>query len=98
MRQPVFPICDNKDADQLCSNCAADQRPCFGYILYVMCKLWVSFVQRCFCDENLNIIPSAFSEIITIFLGCQRIPTLIFEYSCGYSKNILIFDGEIDII
>ena len=28
---------------------------------------------------------------------CQRIPTLIFEYSCGYSNNIRIFDGEIDL-
>ena len=28
----VFCICENKDADQLRSNCAADQRLCFRYM------------------------------------------------------------------
>ena len=32
MRKPAFCICENKDADQLHSNCAADQRLCFCYI------------------------------------------------------------------
>ena len=32
MRKPAFSICENKDADQLHSNCAADQRNCFRYI------------------------------------------------------------------
>ena len=31
VRQPAFCICENKDADQLRSNCAADQRLCFRY-------------------------------------------------------------------
>ena len=31
MRKPAFCICENKDADQLRSNCAADQRLCFRY-------------------------------------------------------------------
>ena len=31
MRKPVFCICENKDADQLCGNCEADQRLCFRY-------------------------------------------------------------------
>ena len=31
MRKPAFCICENKDADQLRSNCAADQRFCFRY-------------------------------------------------------------------
>ena len=31
MRKPAFCICENKDADQLCNNCAADQRLCFRY-------------------------------------------------------------------
>ena len=29
VRKPAFCICENKDADQLRSNCAADQRLCF---------------------------------------------------------------------
>ena len=32
MRKPAFCICENKDADQLHSNCEADQRLCFRYI------------------------------------------------------------------
>ena len=31
MRKPTFCICENKDADQLRSNCAANQRLCFRY-------------------------------------------------------------------
>ena len=31
MRKTAFCICENKDADQLRSNCAADQRLCFRY-------------------------------------------------------------------
>ena len=29
--KPGFCLCENKDADQLCSNCTADQRLCFRY-------------------------------------------------------------------
>ena len=32
MRKPAFCLCENKDADQLHSNCAADQRLCFRYM------------------------------------------------------------------
>ena len=32
MQKPTFCICENKDADQLCSNCEADQRLCFRYM------------------------------------------------------------------
>ena len=31
MRKPAFCICENKDADQLHSNCAVDQRLCFPF-------------------------------------------------------------------
>ena len=31
-KPPAFCICENKGADQLCSNCTADQRLCFCYI------------------------------------------------------------------
>ena len=32
MRKPDFCICENKGADQLRSNCAADQHLCFRYV------------------------------------------------------------------
>ena len=31
VRKPAFRVCESKDADQLGSNCAADQRLCFRY-------------------------------------------------------------------
>ena len=31
MKNPTICICDNKDADQLCSNCTADQCLCFRH-------------------------------------------------------------------
>ena len=31
MRKPEFCLCENKGADQLRSNCEADQRLCFHY-------------------------------------------------------------------
>ena len=31
MKKMAFCMCENKDADQLRSYCAADQRLCFGY-------------------------------------------------------------------
>ena len=32
LRKPDFSLCENKDADQLCSNCTADQHLCFRYL------------------------------------------------------------------
>ena len=32
MKKPAFCLCENKGADQLGSNCAADQGFCFHYI------------------------------------------------------------------
>ena len=31
MGKPDFCLCENKGADQLCSNCTTDQRLCFRY-------------------------------------------------------------------
>ena len=39
MRKSAFCICGNKDTDQLCSNCAADQRLCFHYIVQMFIPL-----------------------------------------------------------
>ena len=32
VRKPAFFICKNKDTDQLCGDCEADQRFCFRYM------------------------------------------------------------------
>ena len=48
MREHAFCICENKDADQLCGNRAADQRLCFCQIdrtIYVLPKSEISSPQ-----------------------------------------------------
>ena len=47
MRKPDFSLCENKGADQLCSNCTADQHLCFCYISSSIRNLKLL---GCFCD------------------------------------------------
>ena len=50
MRKPAFCICENKDADQLRSNCAADQHICFrnmGSAIPLLYKSEISRLQPC---------------------------------------------------
>ena len=42
IRKPDFCLCENKGADQLCSNCTADQRLCFPYTDSTMPCLLIS--------------------------------------------------------
>ena len=42
MRKPEFGLCKNKGADQLCSNCTADQCLCFRYKDSAMPHLLIS--------------------------------------------------------
>ena len=41
MSKPAFCICENKDADQPGSNCAADQRLCFRYMDIVIATVTI---------------------------------------------------------
>ena len=45
MRKPDFCLCENKGADQLCSNCTADQRLCLPYTDSTMPRLLISEIQ-----------------------------------------------------
>ena len=47
MRKPAFCICENKGADQLCSNCTADQCLCFRYIVKSRFYLNINFQASC---------------------------------------------------
>ena len=49
MRRPAFCICENKNADQLRSNCAADLRLCFRYIVSTVPLLPKSLAIFCGC-------------------------------------------------
>ena len=44
MGKPTICICENKDADQLRSNCEADQRLCFRYSDSTIPLLLISIV------------------------------------------------------
>ena len=46
MRKPTFCIFENKDADQLRSKCAADQRLCFCYMYSIIPLLHKSEISR----------------------------------------------------
>ena len=53
MRKPDFYLCENKGADQLRSNCEADQRFCFRYTdstISFLLKSKISKFLACFCD------------------------------------------------
>ena len=52
MRKPAFCICESKDADLLCGNPAADQRPCFRYIVSSIHVLPKSEISSCGCTAR----------------------------------------------
>ena len=43
MRKPTVCTCKNKDTDQLCSNCTADQRLCFCFMVSIIPLLYPKF-------------------------------------------------------
>ena len=49
-RKPAFCICENKGADQLCSNCIADQRLCFRYLVSTCSQNFKHLHVACFSD------------------------------------------------
>ena len=56
MRKHTFCICENKGADQLCSNCTADQRLCFPYkdsTIPLLSKSEISILQPTSVAVNL---------------------------------------------
>ena len=63
MRKPAFCICENKDADQLRSNCAVDQHLCFRYIdttIPLLSKSEISTVQPGLCQTWLETSKTGF--------------------------------------
>ena len=53
MRIPALCICQNKDADQLRSNCAADQRLCFRYTVSSILLLPKPLAIFCGCTARV---------------------------------------------
>ena len=74
MRKPAFRICENKDADQLRSYSAADQRLCFRYmdstILFYLNEAVLTSTHNLFLEQKLgnNVYPCA-SKFYFITVG-----------------------------
>ena len=49
-RKPTICICETKGADQLCSNCTADQHLCFRYRDSTIPPLFIPKILAFFCD------------------------------------------------
>ena len=68
MRKPAFCICENKNADQLRSNCAADQRLCFRYKDSAM---WVYVIVRSSQPVSESIqYAEAWYAVFSIYVVC----------------------------
>ena len=86
MRKPAFYICENKDADQLHSNCAADQRFCFRYMDSVIPLLSKS--------EISSLKPSSVAVqpgLCRTWSETQRPGFLTTRLKCTFLHLILIF-------
>ena len=68
MRKPKFCVCENKGADQLSSNCDADQRLCFRYsdsTIPLLCKFLLRLAIFCACTARF--VSDLFENHIVVF-------------------------------
>ena len=71
MRKPDFCLCKNKGADQLCSNCTANQGLCFHYMDSIIPPLYLypkfqdsSFLMKGFMSDMVRNPEDWFSRIM----------------------------------
>ena len=70
MRKPTICIGENKDEDQLCSNCEADQRLGFRYTdstIPLLCKIQNFKFLACFCACTDRFVSDLFGNHIVGF-------------------------------
>ena len=80
MGKPIICIAENKAADQLCSNCTADQRHCFRYSDSTLPLLLISKVSSFY----LSSMP-----VQTVFCRTWSKPKLL-VFSCTSSNDIFL--------
>ena len=99
LRKQAFFICENKDADQLCSNCTADLHLCF-----CICKKYKpssTYIQNfkllaCFCDctvvsDMVRNPEDHFSHIAANHFGMTENNSPVKYFDSGNDQN-QIFD------
>ena len=90
MRKPDFCLCENKGADQLRSNCEADQRFCFRYTdstLSLLIKYEISSFYAASGTVHVGLCQSWLEIPKTGFLASQLIHLTVMSLHCGRSKN-----------
>ena len=81
MRKPAFCICENKGANQLRSNCAADLRLCFHYIDFF-------YLIKCFTSTiNSGGHVGTVSYLTTLFLGKPPGGSLLISSTHSFPSN-----------
>ena len=75
MRKQAFCICENKDADQLRSDCAADQRICFRYTVVTIPLLPKFKPPAIFCGCTAPFVSDLIETTKTVFFT----PRLIYK-------------------
>ena len=76
MRKQAFCICENKDADQLSSNCKTDNRLYFRYMfgtIPLLCKSKIS-----------SLYPSSVHVQLGLCQNCSEPKMLVFSYKSPY--------------
>ena len=79
IRKPIICICENKDADQLCSHCTADLRLCFPCTAGCLC--FPSQMVQSFFAYNQNF------KLLACFCDCtgQFVSDLVGNPNCWFS-------------
>ena len=80
MRKPVFGLCENKGADQLCGYRRADQRLCFCYI-----DSSIPLLPR---SENSSLVCTWSETPKTVFLAKRLILFLFWILKPGNAEKI----------
>ena len=83
MRKPTICIGENKAADQLCSNCTADQRLCFRYMDSTISLLLKS--------EILSFSPASVTVQASLFQTWSDPKLLVFSCTGSYYSHIHVY-------
>ena len=97
MRKPDFFICQNKDTNQLRSNCSADQRLCFRYIestIPLLLKSKISCLQPSSVAVQTSLCRIWLETLKTVFLTTRSAHISLWHTICGPSIGKLYTDPE----
>ena len=97
MRKPVFCICENKAADQLCGNRTANQRLCFRYIDRTIPFLHKSVISSLWPSTTVQLSLLTLSEILKTGFLVTRLNYGLAE-SFPSVDSTLYITGSVDSI